>query len=282
MTNKDITAIITTFRSEEKINYCLKSIKSNIKVLVIENSNNQTFKKDIEAQFSNVECILTNENLGYGRGNNIGLKKVKTKYALIINPDTILQEDAISNFFERVKNNLNFAIIGPILFQGSNIYKDTELKSSNLIKVDNVKGFAMFLNMEKFSSIGFFDEEFFLYFEEIDLCRRLKQSNENIYLDPTIKIFHEGGKSVNKNFSNQIELNRNWHWMWSSFYYHKKHDSYLFAILVMLPKLISALIKFTFYSLRFSSNKKLIYKQRISGLFNSIIGRKSWYRPSLD
>ena len=282
MTNIDITVIITTFKSEEKINNCLKSIKNNVKVLVIENSNNQIFKKEIEAQFSNVECILANENLGYGRGNNIGLRKVKTKYALIINPDTILEEDAISNFFERVKNGLNFAIIGPILFQGKNIYKDTELKSPDLIKVDNVKGFAMFLNVEKISNVGFFDENFFLYFEEIDLCRRLKKNNENIYLDPKIKIFHEGGKSVNKNFSNQIELNRNWHWMWSSFYYHKKHNSYLFSILIMLPKLISAFIKFIFYSIKRSSNKKLIYKQRIGGLLNSIIGRKSWYRPSLD
>ena len=282
MTNIDITVIITTFKSEEKINNCLKSIKNNVKVLVIENSNNQIFKKEIEAQFSNVECILADENLGYGRGNNIGLRKVKTKYALIINPDTILEEDAISNFFERVKNGLNFAIIGPILFQGKNIYKDTELKSPDLIKVDNVKGFAMFLNVEKISNVGFFDENFFLYFEEIDLCRRLKKNNENIYLDPKIKIFHEGGKSVNKNFSNQIELNRNWHWMWSSFYYHKKHNSYLFSILIMLPKLISAFIKFIFYSIKRSSNKKLIYKQRIGGLLNSIIGRKSWYRPSLD
>jgi N-acetylglucosaminyl-diphospho-decaprenol L-rhamnosyltransferase len=282
MTNIDITVIITTFKSEEKINNCLKSIKNNVRVLVIENSNNQIFKKEIEAQFSNVECILANENLGYGRGNNIGLRKVKTKYALIINPDTILEEDAISNFFERVKNGLNFAIIGPILFQGKNIYKDTELKSPALIKVDNVKGFAMFLNVEKISNVGFFDENFFLYFEEIDLCRRLKKNNENIYLDPKIKIFHEGGKSVNKNFSNQIELNRNWHWMWSSFYYHKKHNSYLFSILIMLPKLISAFIKFIFYSIKRSSNKKLIYKQRIGGLLNSIIGRKSWYRPNLD
>ena len=71
MTNIDITVIITTFKSEEKINNCLKSIKNNVRVLVIENSNNQIFKKEIEAQFSNVECILANENLGYGRGNNM-------------------------------------------------------------------------------------------------------------------------------------------------------------------------------------------------------------------
>ena len=76
-----------------------------------------------------------------------------------------------------------------------------------------------------------------------------------------------------------MELSRNWHWMWSSFYYTKKHKGFFYALFYVLDKLISAVLKYTFYLLILKSSKKLIYKQRISGLINSIIGKPSWYRP---
>ena len=94
MSIKDITVIITSFRSGEKIKNCLNSIDKEIKVLLIENSNDSNIKKNIEKEFSNVECILTGANLGYGKSNNIGLKKVTTKYALILNPDVKFSRDA--------------------------------------------------------------------------------------------------------------------------------------------------------------------------------------------
>ena len=84
MSIKDITVIITTFKSGEKIRNCLNSINRETKVLLIENSNHSETKKNIEEEFRNVECILTGANLGYGKSNNIGLKKVTTKYALIL------------------------------------------------------------------------------------------------------------------------------------------------------------------------------------------------------
>ena len=98
MTNKDITIIITTFRSEDKIDMCLNSIDREIKVIVVENSNNEAFKNYLQNKYQNVECELTNDNLGYGKANNVGLKKVKTKYSLILNPDTTLNKDTIINF----------------------------------------------------------------------------------------------------------------------------------------------------------------------------------------
>jgi len=92
MTNKELTVIITTFQSESKIDSCLNSINSSIKVIVVENSSNQKFKNYIERKYTNVECVLTNQNLGYGKANNIGLKKAKTKYCLVLNPDTIIEK----------------------------------------------------------------------------------------------------------------------------------------------------------------------------------------------
>ncbi len=115
MQHHDITVVITTFRSDTKIISCLDSINSKYKVLIVENSNNTDFKNKVEKRFSNVECILAGENLGYAKGNNLGLSKVKTKYSLILNPDAILDSQAINNFFETVKKNENFAIIGPYI-----------------------------------------------------------------------------------------------------------------------------------------------------------------------
>ena len=79
MSYYDITVVITTFRSEKKIIPCLNSINDKIKIIIIENSNNSNFKHDIESKYSNITCILAEENLGYAKGNNLGLSKVQTK-----------------------------------------------------------------------------------------------------------------------------------------------------------------------------------------------------------
>ena len=70
----DITVVITTFKSDKKIRKCLDSIDSKCKVIIVENSSNQIFKNEIEKSYSNVSCIIANNNLGYSRSNNIALK----------------------------------------------------------------------------------------------------------------------------------------------------------------------------------------------------------------
>ena len=80
----------------------------------------------------------------------------------------------------------------------------------------------------------------------------------------------------------ELEKNRNWHWMWSSFYFHKKHKGFFLALLIMMPKLISSIVKIIFYQLLFQNVQRDIYLFRMKGVVNSILGKKSWYRPSLD
>ena len=278
MTNKDLTVVIATFNSETEIENCLESINQDYKVIIVENSNNTNFKNRLEKKFSNVECFLAGENLGYGKANNFGLEKVKTKYSLILNPDTKLAKNTLDNFLISSAKNDNFAIMAPINGQSFS----QKFNNEELVEVDNVKGFAMFLNMEKFSKIGFFDKNFFLYFEEIDLCRRIKNSNEKIFLNSTIEITHYGGRSVNQLHSYKIELTRNWHWMWSTFYYHKKYEGFFIALIRVSPKLFSAIFKSLFYSIFLNREKREIYFHRLSGLVNSILGKNSWQRPTLD
>ena len=279
MTNQDLTVVINTFNSDEKIFSCIDSISSNISIIIIENSDNTDFKNILETKYSNVKCELTGINLGYANGNNLGLSKVKTKYSLILNPDTTIEKNSIDNFFATANSLPNFAIVSPAIQEEKD--KNIKKNNNNVIEVENVKGFAMFFNMKQFKDIGFFDKNFFIYFEEIDLCRRLKIAKKKIYLDPNIKINHIGGSSHNKSINYEMELSRNWHWMWSTFYYHKKYNGFFFAFIKVIKKLISSLFKILFYSIIFEKNKKKIYYQRASGLINSIVGNKSWYRPNV-
>lgn len=281
MSYQNITVVIASFHSSEKILKCLNSIDQNIKVIVIENSNDQNLKKKIVSDYKNVEVILSESNLGYGCANNLGLLKVKTNYALIINPDVILKKNAITNFFITIQKIPNFGIIAPI--SKNEKYQNFNLKLDNQLKeVENVKGFAMFLNMKSIKEVGFFDTNFFIYFEEIDLCKRLRSKNIKIYIDPTIETNHLGGASHNDRLNTQMELSRNWHWMWSSFYFHKKHYGYVSAFLKILPKFFSSVIKFLFYSMMFNTLKKNIYRCRLQGIINSLLLKKSSYRPKIQ
>tara|TARA_B100001057_G_scaffold497970_2_gene603615 strand:+ start:1646 stop:2497 length:852 start_codon:yes stop_codon:yes gene_type:complete len=280
MINDNITIVINTFKSEDKIFDCLKSIDLFCKVIIIENSNNLKFKKELEKKYSNVECFLTGENLGYAKGNNLGLSKVKSKYALILNPDAILKNGTLNNFMTTADKIKEFAIIGPAKQNEYNNEDDNEDKN-DVFQVDYLKGFAMFLNLDQFKDIGFFDSNFFIYLEEIDLCRRIKKSNKKIYLDKNIIIDHLGGSSHNESINFEMELSRNWHWMWSTFYYNRKHYGYLKSLIKVSRKFFSAFIKMIFFALLFQTKKRKIYFQRFSGLLNSIIGKKSWYRPKI-
>ena len=277
MESKELTIVIVTFKSDEKIINCLKSISNNTPVIVVENSDNKDFKTKVENIFTNVNCILVGENKGYSTANNIGLKSVKTKYALVLNPDTILDKDAIKNFFNTKEQVKDFWLIGP----ANNQIVHFNENDSNLKEVNNLKGFAIFLNLSKFNQ-DYFDENFFLFFEEIDLCRRVRNNKGKIYLDKNIFIKHDGASSVNKTNKLDLEKTRNWHWMWSTFYYQKKYKGFLLAFIIILPKLFSAIFKTLFYFMVLNNKKREIYFCRLSGLLNSIIGKKAWYRPSID
>ena len=278
---EDITVLITSFRSKEKIYSCLQSIGTKVKIIIVENSNDIELKEKVESLYPNLQCILSPKNLGYAKGNNLGLSKIKTKFALIINPDAYLDKDALKNFVISAKKIENFCIIAPYVQEKKDEDKLKKYKSNKILEVDSVKGFAMFLKMDEFQDTGFFDENFFIYFEEIDLCKRLRKKNKKIFLDPNIKIFHAGGSSHDKEINNQMELSRNWHWMWSSFYFYKKNYNYFYAFFKMIGKFVSAIFKIMLFTLMFNKNKRNIYYQRFSGILNSMMLRKAWYRPKI-
>ena len=103
--------------------------------------------------------FLTGENLGYAKGNNFGLSKVQSKYALILNPDAILENNTIKNFLITAKKINDFAILGPAK-QDEFSNEENNKDSKQVFQVNRLKGFAMFLNLDQFKEIGFFDSNF--------------------------------------------------------------------------------------------------------------------------
>jgi N-acetylglucosaminyl-diphospho-decaprenol L-rhamnosyltransferase len=287
ISRQNLSIVIVTFKSEGVIHECIKSIDKDIKITVVENSNNYQFKYELEKSYKNVSCVLSNENLGMGAGNNIGIKKAETDFVLILNPDVILEPSTINELIIASEKISNFAIIAPI---SSDInYPNYKFKNNKKISIDynfpfNVKsidGFAMLFNKKKLDIIfheNYFDENFFMYLENDDLCKRIIEAKEDMFIAPLSKIKHLGGKAVNIKYKNEVEFARNWHWIWSKFYFNKKHHGYFAAFTKGFPKFIFSFIKYIFYLLIKDKIKQRIYLNRASGFINAAINKKSWYR----
>ena len=291
----NLTIVIVTYRTDEKIlTDCLNSIDPQINILIVENSKNNKFKEKLENKYPNLNVVLSGRNLGYGAGNNFGLTRVKTKFALILNPDVTLEQNFIKELDKYLDQQINFHIMGV------NYRNDTQWKSSGFFSefdkkiklkheeksnhdsleiVDWIVGYTMLINLEKFESRKLFDENIFLYFEDFDLCRRIKSIEGKIYSSKDLLAKHLGKKgSTDQDYNLEFEILRNWHWMWSTFYYHKKYYGHLYAVYKNYGKLFRSIFNLFLYTILFNTKNRKIYSARASGLLNAMLGKKSWYR----
>ena len=270
----ELEILTTTYKSNELIKKSLSKINKKFKITVVENSADKQFKKKIE-NYKNRKCILTGSNLGFGAAFNIGAKRIKSKYILHINPDAFINDKIIYELYKTAKKIKNLGILSPI-----ETSKQTQIKKNSnkeYYEVDSVKGFVMMINNFNCKKTKYFDDKFFLYLEEIDLCIRLRKIKMLICLAPNIFVKHLGGKSHSNKFSKKMEMQRNWHYLWSLFYFTKKHHGLIQAYKLTLKKFLSALIKSFFYF--FINHKKYIkYKYRFLGLLNSYLGNNSKFR----
>ena len=292
---EDLTVVIVTFKTNKKIlSDCLESINKDIKVILVENNNDNLLKEEIEKTFSNVTVILSDTNLGYGGGNNLGYKNVNTRYMFISNPDTVYPKNFFSNLKDHINSKINFSIIGAsypnhndyLSYGGFNNKNTEKLKEDNydlngLKAVDWVVGCSMLIDLQNLKTDYLFDEKIFFFYDETDLCRRVKKFSGIVFNSNKLIVEHLGQKgSIGSEKENKIEAEkfRNWHLMWSEFYYHKKHDGFIYSFRRILGKLLRSLLRVIFYSITNQKEKKIIYKYRLSGILNSIMGKKSWYR----
>jgi len=298
---KNITVVVLTFHTPENIILdCLSSIDKNVKVLIVENSNSFAHKDKVLSKFDNVSILCTGKNLGYGGGNNYGIEEAKTDYILILNPDVICGKDFFNHLNDVIEKNKNFSVIGcqylyDKVFMPAGFFNKKSNKKfvenfkddkiGELVEVDWVTGCSMLLNIRKFSNKKIFDENFFLYFEEFDLCKSLKDKGEKIYSSKKLKIHHLGFKSSfedSSSYKKNINRMREWHWMWSSFYFYKKNYGYFFALNKIIGKFITATLKTIYFSLTFNQIEKEKYKYRFLGIYNSILNKPSSFRGNID
>jgi GT2 family glycosyltransferase len=283
---KRFSIVIVAFKSEEILEKCLKHVHQNNNIIVIDNSNNLNYKKIIKKKYPKINYITSKKNLGYGTANNIGIKKSKNTDVLILNPDAIITKKnykMLENYINKIKN---YGILLPLI---QNKKLETILKKKiNKPQIANYKdigkgyvsGCAMLINKKKLKNIHFFDEKIFLYKEETDLIKRCSDNNIKVYMLPKCYVKHIGTSSHNNSLNFQMELSRNWHWMWSNFYFYKKNFSFLYAFIKMSKNDFSSTFKIILY-IFMNKKKYLIYKHRLHGLVCSILNIKSYYRPKV-
>lgn len=207
--NEDITIIIVLYDSSKLIFNCLKEL-NNFKVIIVDNGKNKTILKDIKKN-RNVTIISKNVNLGFAKAINYAFNFIKTKFFLVLNPDIVINELSIIRLIDTIKKYPNCAIAAPInlpdkdsygilpekrnLYEKSNINKKKEEILEGELCVDVTKGCAMLINSKHFKDVNFFSEKYFLFWEEIDLCRKFLKKKLSIIVNPSCKAYHAEGNS---------------------------------------------------------------------------------------
>ena len=273
----------------------IKNYNLDVSIIIVENSLDRSLKDFLEDNYHSVKVYIPKENLGWGGGLNKALELAKDNFVFLNPADVNLSYDCIKNLIECVKNFSDFTLLAPT-YKDETIFKNynENIFSLNKTKKNSFKILDKFLlqevdfidahwvvNKSKIENCKIMDENFFLYFETMDMCRKFKKENKKMFIIENIKFDHFGGASHEKKYDFQASLSRNWHYNWSKFYYFSKNYSYLYALKKFLP----ILTKLTFkYLLKIFSSKKerSLIKAEISGAIASILKRKSSYRPFIE
>lgn len=272
-----VSIIIVNYNTRELLRECIESIirfTSNItyEIIVVDNCSMDGSVEMVKVIFPNVKLIESDENLGFGRANNLAVKNSRGEYLFLLNSDARLLNNSILIFYNYLKNaQIKIGAVGgklvdnkfktsvscgnfPTLKQEvfeyglSKIFKiyyknklslSLYLDEKNPVSVDYIMGADLFIKKSIFVENNGFDEDFFLYYEETELCYRLKQkSYTNIWI-PGIEILHHWGESgKNKNI---INFNIYKYMSESKYLYYKKCHGVLsakLAILLSIPKII--------------------------------------------
>ena len=220
---KDITIIIVSYKSEKLIIQNLEIIKK-FPTIIINNSMSDEFNTLIN-DFKNIELIKPDSNLGYGKANNLGVNKSKTPYVLIANPDILLNEQLINTLYSTFLNyDDDIGVVGPSLYDSSmkrrtngsishvKKIRGNKISSSiNNIPEDNMccdflVGCCLFMKRDFFMELGGFDKDFFMYFEDNDLCDRIIKKGKTVIEVPSAKVIHLENSSSKKNFFQNCKL----------------------------------------------------------------------------
>ena len=282
-----LTVVIIAFKSEHLIEKLLLSIPKDFEIIILENSLDIEIKNKFE-KYQNVKVIIPKENLGYGRAFNLGLKVSNNNYICYLSPDVIIPKGCFENIISIIENFKNFSALAPT-FLNETVYKNYQIKNKSLLKNFNINNFKLIevdeidfamaiVNRSNLIDNNLMDENFFLYFESIDACIRLRKNSKKIYVVENLKYQHLGTESSDPKYNVYIKMSRNWHFCWSKFYFLKKHFGYYYGIRKTIPNFIRAIKNCFIYILKNDKQNFRIHKASISGLVSSYFLKKSNYR----
>ena len=263
-----VTLIIVVYKTNKLLlQRFLKIVGNKYHLIIVNNSPDYNFDN---FKISKKTTIIRTKNNGNGNGINVGLKKCKTKFALYLDTDIIISKKFIDKLLKMRTIKQEFAVLIPNSGNSKPKKKLTEMYTQ--------EGSIMLFNLKKIKKVGLFDENFFLYFEEIDLFFRCKINDLKVYLISNLKFKHNKATSVTDDNGNVKKL-RSWHYMWSMFYYYKKNFSYMCAIKKTFLLILKDIFMILIYVLLFDKiqMKKRFY--RLYGVFASIVGLSSYLRP---
>ena len=279
-----ITVVLIAHKSKEIVLEFIDNLSKDIKILVIDNSNDLDLKSEIDKK-ENVKIEFMNNN-GYGSAINYARTYINTKYFFIFSPDVKnVDDEFIEVFTERLKDIKLFGALGPrFLNVTEKSHKQSNIKKE-IGEINSISGAAMFFETTIFDDIGGFDENFFLYFEETDYCKRAKKKGYKIYQINKAKVDHPKGentgvvKTENLDEVKKLANLYSWHFIWSKFYYYRKHYGFILALLYFIPIIIRIKFRIIYYILKKDKKNINKYKTRLSGLIDSITGKNSHLRP---
>jgi GT2 family glycosyltransferase len=266
---KRVTVVIVTHNSQQVIGRCLGSIPADFNVLIVDNASGDSTVQAAKDARPDVVIINSARNLGFGRGNNLALAKVQTEFAFALNPDTVMNEDTIANLLRTADKYPDAAIIAPIMFFEDGKIQKTYKKSvfsreSNKSKyiipegdlcAEFLSGAAMLLRMQLFIKIGFFDPEIFLFYEDDDICLKVRKAGYSLVQTPSARLVHLMGKSSPPG-ARYIYI-KNWHIMWSRLYLEQKYKGKNAAHILATKEMVLQLGKSICHLLTFDNKKKI-------------------------
>lgn len=254
-----LSVIIVNYASKHYLAACVSSIydkigRDNLEIIIVNNDYRENL--DFLGQYQNLIVVNLANNIGFGAANNIGVKKATGNYILFLNPDIIIEMADIDAVLGKIEQDRQIGIMGvKVLDMDKNIQKwsigqeDINLKSlikENLpifknkqLAINNadlswVSGAAFIMSKQLFLQTGGFDEKFFLYYEDVDLCRRIKKQGKKIKVSSEMIVTHFGGGSHNDKNKQKAD------YFLSQDYYFKKHFGLSALMMVRLLRKVFA------------------------------------------
>lgn len=223
---KKLTISIVNYNAGEYLIKCLDSLKKienelDFDVYVVDNNSSDGSHEKAKEKFPQFNFIFNKENLGFGKAHNLVLKKSNTPYVLTLNPDSEVSERTLSFVYDFMEKNHEVGIASSrvekedgsidkashrgfptpyasflyFFLKNDRLYHLTDRDMSNTHEVDSVVGAFMFIRKSVLEKIGYFDEDYFLYGEDLDLCFRVKKAGFKVMYLPEVKIMHIKGVS---------------------------------------------------------------------------------------